>query len=135
MDRALSIAYNKLKSERQQIQSLKDYFILSLLEIFPKAYFNGWCNDKKNSTYTILNIAFPISAEKSPLLDFQLDLKGIACSKGSACQSGSNEGSHVLEEVQEKKYKSWPSIRFSFSCFNSKKEVDYLMNALKELKD
>ena len=135
MEKALSIAYDKLKSERQHIQSIKDYFILSILKIFPKVVFNGCCVDNKNSTYTILNVAFPISTEKSSLLDFQLDLKGIACSKGSACQSGSNEGSHVLEEVQEEKYRSWPSLRFSFSCFNSKKEVDYLMNVLKELID
>jgi|TARA_Y100000996_G_scaffold52594_1_gene35980 cysteine desulfurase len=135
MEKALSIAYDNLKSERQHIQSIKDYFISSILEIFPNAYFNGCCNDNRNSTYTILNIAFPISIEKSSLLDFQLDLKGIACSKGSACQSGSNLGSHVLEEVQENKYRSWPSLRFSFSCFNSKKEVDYLMNVLRGLKD
>ena len=135
MEKALSIAYDNLKSERQHIQSIKDYFISSILEIFPNAYFNGCCTDNKNSTYTILNIAFPISIEKSSLLDFQLDLKGIACSKGSACQSGSNLGSHVLEEVQENKYRSWPSLRFSFSCFNSKKEVDYLMNVLRGLKD
>jgi cysteine desulfurase len=135
MEKALSIAYDNLKSERQHIQSIKDYFISSILEIFPNAYFNGCCNDNRNSTYTILNIAFPISIEKSSLLDFQLDLKGIACSKGSACQSGSNLGSHVLEEVQEHNYRSWPSLRFSFSCFNSKKEVDYLMNVLRGLKD
>ena len=135
MEKALSIAYDNLKSERQHIQSIKDYFISSILEIFPNAYFNGCCDDNRNSTYTILNIAFPISIEKSSLLDFQLDLKGIACSKGSACQSGSNLGSHVLEEVQENKYRSWPSLRFSFSCFNSKKEVDYLMNVLRGLKD
>ena len=135
MEKALSIAYDNLKSERQHIQSIKDYFISSILEIFPNAYFNGCCDDNRNSTYTILNIAFPISIEKSSLLDFQLDLKGIACSKGSACQSGSNLGSHVLDEVQENKYRSWPSLRFSFSCFNSKKEVDYLMNVLRGLKD
>jgi len=83
----------------------------------------------------LLNIALPITNKKSALLDFQLDLKGIACSKGSACQSGSNIGSHVLEEVQDKKYRSWPSLRFSFSCFNSKNEVDYLMEVLRDFKN
>ena len=135
MEKALSISYDKLSIERQYIQSIKDYFINSLLEIFPKALFNGCCSDVNNSTYTLLNVALPITNEKSALLDFQLDLKGIACSKGSACQSGSNVGSHVLEEVQDKKYRSWPSLRFSFSCFNSKKEVDYLMEVLKDFKN
>ena len=135
MEKALSISYDKLSIERQYIQSIKDYFINSLLEIFPKALFNGCCSDVNNSTYTLLNVALPITNEKSALLDFQLDLKGIACSKGSACQSGSNFGSHVLEEVQDKKYRSWPSLRFSFSCFNSKKEVDYLMEVLKDFKN
>ena len=134
MEKALSISYNNLDSERQYIQSIKDYFISSIKKIFPKVVFNGCCSDNKNSTYTLLNIALPITDEKSALLDFQLDLKGVACSKGSACQSGSNTGSHVLKEVRKNELVSWPSLRFSFSCFNTKKEVDYLMYILKDFK-
>ena len=69
------------------------------------------------------------------MLDFQLDLKGIACSKGSACQSGSSEGSHVLSEIQDDFHKKLPSVRFSFSHNNTKEEVDYLIKTLKEFID
>ena len=53
----------------------------------------------KSNTYTLLNVCLPISKEKSVLLEFNLDIKGIACSRGSACQSGSLKGSHVLNEI------------------------------------
>ena len=132
MEKAMSMSYENLDEEKKYIQSIKDYFIKSIKNIFPNVEFNGCCSDPKESTYTLLNISIPVNKEKASLLDFQLDLKGIACSKGSACQSGSNQGSHVLKEVQNKKNNDWPSLRFSFSSYNSKQEVDYLMNVLKE---
>ena len=74
----------------------------------------------------------PVSSEKKDLFDFQLDLKGIACSKGSACQSGSDQGSHVLEIVVPEDLKNRPSLRFSFSSFNSKDEIDFLIKTIRE---
>ena len=132
MEKAISLSYDNLNEEKVYIQSIKDYFIKSIKKIFPNVQFNGCSSDSKESTYTLINIAIPVIKEKASLLDFQLDLKGIACSKGSACQSGSNQGSHVLKEVQGEKNNDWPSLRFSFSSYNSKKEVDYLMGVLKE---
>jgi cysteine desulfurase len=75
----------------------------------------------------------PVAQEKAPLFLFQLDLKGIACSKGSACQSGSTTGSHVLNEVLSEENLKKPSIRFSFSCFNTTKEIDTVVHTLKAL--
>ena len=132
MEKAISLSYDNLNEEKVYIQSIKDYFIKSIKKIFPNVQFNGCSSDSKESTYTLINIAIPVIKKKASLLDFQLDLKGIACSKGSACQSGSNQGSHVLKEVQGEKNNDWPSLRFSFSSYNSKKEVDYLMGILKE---
>jgi cysteine desulfurase len=80
----------------------------------------------------LINVRLPISPEKGDLLQFQLDLKGIACSRGSACQSGSAQGSHVLTEILTSEELAKPSIRFSFSKFNTKKEVDYVLEVLKE---
>ena len=66
------------------------------------------------------------------MLLFQLDLKGIACSKGSACQSGSNQNSHVLSEILSPEDLLKPSIRFSFSIYNTEDEVDFVVEVLKE---
>lgn len=132
MYKALQIAYQNLKKEKKLVASIKEHFKSSLLNIFPEVKFNGSSGENSISTYTLINVAFPISQEKASLLDFHLDLKGIACSKGSACQSGSTSGSHVLNTIQSDEIKSWPSLRFSFSIFNTKEEVDYVMNVLEE---
>ena len=66
------------------------------------------------------------------MLLFHLDMKGIACSKGSACQSGSDQGSHVLNEVLSGEELEKPSLRFSFSMYNTKEELDYTVEVLKE---
>lgn len=132
MHKALSLAYVNLKSEKKQITELKQYFIEQIKTVFPNAQFNGLCANFDQSTYTLVNLALPIPKEKALMLDFHLDLNGIACSKGSACQSGSQTGSHVLNQLASKKSKDWPSLRFSFSAFNSPKEIDQLINVLKD---
>jgi cysteine desulfurase len=63
---------------------------------------------------------------------FHLDLKGVACSKGSACQSGSDAGSHVLNEILSAEALKQPSLRFSFSHYNTLEEVDYTVDILEE---
>ncbi|AFL82059.1 cysteine desulfurase family protein [Aequorivita sublithincola DSM 14238] len=132
MAEALNVSYKNLEKERKYITDLKGYFKTQLAASFPEVKFNGSCGDDDNSTYTLLNICLPISSDKAMLLLFQLDLKGIACSKGSACQSGSVGGSHVLNEILSDEDLSKPSIRFSFSSFNTKEEVDYVVDVLKE---
>ena len=135
LTKALEIAYKNLEKEKEYINSIKDYFKERIFQKFPAIKFNGYCNDNNNSTYKILNVLLPISSEKATMLLFQLDLKGIACSKGSACQSGSTGGSHVLAEVLSEEDLSKPSIRFSFSKYNTKEEVDYVIGILKEFID
>ena len=132
MAEALKRSYQNLEKERKYIIELKAYFKQQLLASFPGVKFNGGCGDNEQSTYTLLNVCLPISAEKAMLLLFQLDLKGIACSKGSACQSGAEGVSHVLNEILSDEDLSKPSIRFSFSSFNKKEEVDYVVDVLKE---
>jgi cysteine desulfurase len=78
-------------------------------------------------------VCLPVSADKAPLFLFKLDLKGIACSKGSACQSGSDKGSHVLTEILSEDDLKKPSIRFSFSSYNTKEELDNVVDVLKNL--
>ncbi len=129
---AFKIAYDTLEEEKEYVLSLKNYFIKRLKEEIPGVKFNGNCEDPEKSTYTLINICLPISPEKALMLLFQLDLKGIACSKGSACQSGSDQGSHVLSAFLSEEDLKKPSLRFSFSHFNTKEEIDYTVNVLKE---
>tara|TARA_Y100000022_G_scaffold76701_2_gene66164 strand:+ start:646 stop:1791 length:1146 start_codon:yes stop_codon:yes gene_type:complete len=132
MHEALDISHKKLEVEKKQILFLKNHFKKGIIEIFPNVHFNGNSSENNLSTYTLLNVALPIDEKKASLLDFHLDLKGIACSKGSACQSGSSQGSHVLNHIQNQKIKKMSSLRFSFSSFNNIDEVDYVLETLKE---
>ena len=132
MTKALEIAIDNLEKESEYIKSIKAYMIQKLNNIFPNIHYNGMSGNLEKSTYTVLNVCLPLSNNKASMLDFHLDLNGIACSKGSACQSGSSNGSHVLNEIQDEKYKKFPSIRFSFSHYNTKKEVDYVIKILNE---
>ena len=133
LDESLAIAYTHLETEKQFISALKSYFINRLKSEVPGVKFNGCCDDFEKSTYTLVNVCLPVSADKAPLFLFQLDLKGIACSKGSACQSGSDKGSHVLTEILSEDDLKKPSIRFSFSSYNTKEELDNVVDVLKNL--
>ncbi|XMO85763.1 cysteine desulfurase family protein [Algibacter sp. AS12] len=131
MEKALLMANDNLEKEAQYIKELKSYFIDTMKAAIPNVTFNGSSNDFDRSTYTLVNVCLPIDPKKAAMLLFQLDLKGIACSKGSACQSGSSQKSHVLSEILSNEDLEKPSIRFSFSIFNTKEEVDYVVDVLK----
>lgn len=131
MQKALEIAYEKLEEEKAYILGLKKYFVEKIKTIYPSAYFNGLSGSFEESSYTLVNIALPLESSKSQLLDFHMDLNGIACSKGSACQAGAQSESHVLAKLQRaENIKNYPSLRFSFSSFNTKEEIDYVMKSL-----
>jgi cysteine desulfurase len=135
MDLALTMAYERLEEERTYVTDLKQYFKSQLEQHLPGVKFNGSCSDSENSTYTLLNVCLPCDAQKASMLLFTLDLKGIACSKGSACQSGSQQGSHVLNQVLKSEDMNKPNLRFSFSVFNTKEELDYVVAVLKDYVD
>ena len=132
LEEAFVSAYDNLEEEKKYVTGLKKYFIAKIKEEIPDVVFNGFSGDIDKSTYTLVNVCLPFSKEKALLLLFHLDLKGIACSKGSACQSGSAMGSHVLTEILSDAYLTKPSLRFSFSKYNTKEELDYTIKVLKE---
>lgn len=132
MESAFLLAYENLDKDMKYIKSLKIHFIQSLKKNIPSIKFNANCDNLVNSTYTVINVCLPLKKEKSVLLEFNLDLKGIACSRGSACQSGSSKGSHVLHELLNNDDIKKPSIRFSLSKYNTINEVDYVVKSLKE---
>jgi cysteine desulfurase len=132
MDLAMQMAYDTLEEDRAFVLDLKNYFKEQLEVHIPGVKFNGNCNDHDKSTYTLLNVCLPCPADKAAMLLFTMDLKGIACSKGSACQSGSQKGSHVLTNVLTEEDLNKPSLRFSFSIYNTKEELEYVVGILKE---
>ncbi|WP_424493418.1 cysteine desulfurase family protein [Salinimicrobium sp. GXAS 041] len=132
LEEALKLSYQNLAEEREYITSLKRHFVDLIQKEIPGVKLNGSCDDFENSTYTLVNVCLPISEEKAMMLLFQLDLKGIACSKGSACQSGSEGGSHVLNAFLSEEDLKKPSLRFSFSRYNTKEEIEYVVEVLKE---
>ncbi len=132
MDEALKFAYQNIETESAYIKDLKQYFIDSLNNNLEGCHFNGTSGDLDKSTYTLINVCLPLPPEKAAMLQFQLDLKGIACSKGSACQSGSSMASHVLSAFLPKERLQRPSVRFSLSKYNTKEEIDYVVDTLCE---
>ena len=132
LEEAFLQSYENLEEEYNYVLELKKYFVDQIQKHLPEAKFNGYSGDLDRSTYTIVNVCLPFTEEQSLLLLFHLDLKGIACSKGSACQSGSNKGSHVLTEILSDEDLKKPSLRFSFSIFNTREEIDYVVDVLKE---
>lgn len=127
MAKALSISYENLDIERSQITGLKTYLIDQLEIHFPGFRING----KKDDFYNIINIILPFSEDKTAMLLFSLDMKGIAVSRGSACQSGSIKPSHVLKEMLSETDLKLPNLRISFSHFNTKEDIDWLIESLK----
>ena len=130
MEKALEIAHNALQNDIAYIEGLKVFFISELKKISKDICFNGLSGDLEKSSYTILNVRFPV---KNDMLLFSLDIAGIAVSGGSACQSGSNKGSHVLAEILFDGEEDRTSIRFSFSKFTQKEDLEVTISKLKGL--
>ena len=127
---AIDISYENLENDSKKVKELKDHFITTVMERIPEIKINGKQNINESS-YAILNLCLPINIDKKTILNFKLDLAGISCSSGSACQSGSSQPSHVLSEMLSDDDMKKISLRFSFSKFNTIKEVDYVVEFLK----
>lgn len=126
MEKALSICLSNLNDDLYHLKNIKLYCIQKLKNI-PNIRFNGISNNLYKSTHTLINIQFN---KEIPMLLFQLDLKGIAVSGGSACQSGAHKGSHVLQNILNEKEQQHTSIRVSFSKFTTYDDIDDFINAL-----
>lgn len=125
--KALEIATAHLEVEKNQITAIKNYLKESLLSNIEGVSFNG--DPDGDSLYTVLSVGFPKN-DKTEMLLFNLDIRNICVSGGSACSSGANQGSHVIAALNTP---AQSTIRFSFSKYNTKVEVDTLISHLKEL--
>ncbi len=128
MAKALEISYSHLTEERAHITDLKNYLISRLDASFPGYKINS--SEAGNLFYNIINIQLPFSEDKTSMILFNLDMQGIAVSRGSACQSGSIRPSHVLKEILPESEINKPSLRISFSHYNTKEDIDLLIAAL-----
>ena len=124
--KALEICYNEMDEHIAHIKGLKNYMKAQLEQAIPGIEFNGETGD--NSLYTVLNCRFPAHADAEMML-FNLDIAGIAASGGSACSSGSNQGSHVLRGIGVDTSRA--SVRFSFCKYSTKEEIDYTIDKIK----
>jgi cysteine desulfurase len=127
--KALEICFNEMDEHRRHIQDIKNYMISELKEKIPGMEFNGEIAPDK-SLYTVLNCCLP-SHHDAEMMLFNLDIMGIAASGGSACSSGSNQGSHVLRNLGTDMAR--PSIRFSFSKYTTREEIDFTVGKLCEI--
>ena len=129
LGKAMELAFTEIEDHQKQVGELKKYLKDELIKIDSRIKFNGEVQ-KEKSLYTVLSVRFPKDICNSMLL-FSLDIHGIASSGGSACSSGSNKGSHVLAELPDQE--NYQSVRFSFSRYNSKEEVDYTLGKIRSI--
>ena len=125
--KAMDLAYEDLEGHQKHIQGLKTHLMNEFAAYFSDVQFHGETSPDK-SLYTVINVCFPIT-EKSSMLLFTLDLKGIAVSGGSACTSGASIGSHVLRGINADMTR--PNARFSFSRYTTMEEIDYAVKQVK----
>lgn len=126
--KALQESCDHMQERASHIAELKQYFMEMLSSSFNDIQFNGDIDG--HSHYKVLSVSFPPSP-KSELLLLNLDIVGVSASGGSACSSGAEKGSHVIEAI--KADPSRKSIRFSFSHHNTKEEIDFVIKKLESI--
>jgi cysteine desulfurase len=129
LGKALELSIQAMEQQHPRVAALKSYMIQKLLDEISGVAFNGDIS-QTGSNYKVLNVSVPPN-EKTELLLFNLDIAGIAASGGSACTSGSEKGSHVLEGIKANPNRK--GVRFLFSKYNTVEEIDYVVNTLKKL--
>ncbi len=132
LSEALSLASEEMENHKTKILSLKKHMISSLKNKIKGVRFNGLSESTDDSLYTVLNVSIP-EIEDQQMFLFNLDINNIAASAGSACTSGSDSGSHVLNEIRTEK--SHVNVRFSFSKYNTIEEADYVVEKIMEIKN
>lgn len=125
--KAFEMAMERFEQDSTYIGGLKKYMAEQLMQHVEGVGFNGDSNGR--SLYTVLNVSFP-KTEKSEMILFNLDIAGICVSGGSACSSGANAGSHVINAINNNPNQI--PVRFSFSRHNTKEEIDIVVAKVKE---
>lgn len=125
--RALELAMEHYEQDCAYITGLKKYMMERLNAEMEGIGFNG--DAEGSSLYTVLNVAFPLTP-KSEMLLMNLDMHQVCVSGGSACSSGAHSQSHVINALGNN---AQQPIRFSFSKYNTREEIDMVTAQLKTL--
>jgi len=126
--KAFQISHDQMDEKTALISGLKNYMRERLTTEIPGVRFNGDING--NNLYTVLSVSFPPS-KVSDMMLFKMDIEGISASGGSACSSGTDIGSHVMSALKSDTTRA--NVRFSFGKFNTKEEIDFAIEILKEM--
>ena len=128
MGKAIELAYNNLEEHNKKIKELRDYYVEQVRARIPYIKVNG---DMEKRLPGNSNISFRFIEGEGLLLN--LDLKGICASSGSACTSGSLDPSHVLLAIGLPHEIAHGSLRITIGKYNTKEDVDYLIESLVEI--
>jgi len=126
--KALQVSTENYEQESGFIRGLKVYMMEQLKKHIKVVSFNG--DPLGRSLYAVLSVSFP-KTEKSEMILFNLDINNICASGGSACTSGADAGSHVIQAINNNP--NQVTVRFSFSKHNTKEEIDIVVEKLKEM--
>jgi cysteine desulfurase len=126
--KALELATAHYEEHSSYINGLKLYMMEKVKNVVRGVTFNG--DPLGRSLYTVLSVSFP-KTEKSEMILFNLDMNNICASGGSACTSGADQGSHVIRAINNNP--NQVTVRFSFSKYNTKEEIDFVVEKLKEM--
>ncbi|MCI8764324.1 MAG: cysteine desulfurase NifS [Lachnospiraceae bacterium] len=126
--KAAKLAIPSMEERARHESELRDYLMDRIMEEIPYARING---DRNNRLPNNANFAFQFIEGESLLI--MLDSKGICGSSGSACTSGSLDPSHVLLAIGLPHEIAHGSLRLTMSEDNTKEEMDYVVDSIKEI--
>jgi cysteine desulfurase len=127
--RAVELAKEEREDECKKLSAMRDRFESMILERIPDAVIHG--RNAPQRAPHITNLSVPGTESESLLMG--LDLRGIGCSAGSACQSGSVSPSHVLMAIGAPRELAGAALRISFGCLNSPADVDRVADVFGKL--
>ncbi len=128
LGKAAELAGEHLQDEAVRVARLRDRLEEGVVRSVPLVTING---DVERRLPTTTNMSFDYIEGEGFVI--ATDLKGLACSTGAACSSGSLEPSHVLAAIGKTAEQARSSIRFSLGRFNSAEDVDYALEVLPEV--
>ena len=128
LGKAAERAAESLSDEATRVRELRDRFENGILETVKGASVNGAGANRLPNTS---NFSFDgIESEAALML---LDRHHICCSAGSACRTGSGEGSHVLRAMYGNNGRGRSALRFSFGRFNSDEDVEKALEIIPQV--